>query len=68
MQLCFPLHLCQALAWSFLFCFGFMTLWAMLMVEFVHPLILQMHEQGRAFQEGLAGAQHGYALVRASGL
>lgn len=41
----------KALAWSFLFCFGFMTLWAMLMVEFVHPLILQMHEQGRAFQD-----------------
>eukprot|EP00435_Cladocopium_sp_Y103_P074997 s22_g53.t1 len=41
----------KALGWSFLFCFGFMTLWAMLMVEFVHPLILQMHEQGGAFQD-----------------
>ena len=29
----------KALAWSFLFCFGFMTLWAMLLVEFVHPII-----------------------------
>lgn len=40
----------QALGWSFVFCFAFMTMWAMLMVEFVHPIIEKMHEQGQAFQ------------------
>ena len=32
-----PFH--QALLWSFLLCFVVMTLWAMLMVEMLHPLI-----------------------------
>lgn len=41
----------KALGWSFLFCFGFMTIWAMLLVEFVHPIIRTMHQQGRAFQD-----------------
>ena len=30
--------------WSFVFCFVFMTCWAMMLVEFVHPLVLQMHK------------------------
>ena len=29
----------QALAWSFIFCFVVMTIWAMLMVEIIFPLI-----------------------------
>lgn len=41
----------KALGWSFLFCFGFMTIWAMLLVEFVHPIIRTMHKQGIAFQD-----------------
>lgn len=41
----------KALGWSFVFCFAFMTLWAMLMVEFVHPLMQQMFRDGRAFQD-----------------
>ena len=40
----------KALAWSFLFCFGFMTLWAMLLVEFVHPIIEQLYEKGVDFE------------------
>eukprot|EP00435_Cladocopium_sp_Y103_P027797 s1155_g6.t2 len=34
----------KTLGWSFIFCFVIMTIWAMLMVEFVHPLILELHE------------------------
>lgn len=29
----------KALAWSFIFCFVVMTIWAMLMVEVINPLI-----------------------------
>ena len=29
----------EALLWSFVFCFAIMTIWAMLLVEFVYPLI-----------------------------
>ncbi|CAE7191248.1 CACNA1C [Symbiodinium necroappetens] len=32
----------KALLWSFVFCFGIMTVWAMLMVEIVHPIIRDM--------------------------
>ncbi|CAE7294204.1 unnamed protein product [Symbiodinium sp. CCMP2592] len=38
------------LLWSFLFCFLVMTGWAMLMVEYVHPLVTQMTQNG-AFDE-----------------
>jgi len=36
----------KALTWSFIFCFGFMTMWAMLLVEFVHPLMKSMQRDG----------------------
>lgn len=36
----------QALVWSFIFCFVIMTVWAMLMVEFIYPLILELSEDG----------------------
>lgn len=32
----------KALAWSFVFCFVIMTIWAMLMVEMIHPLMVEM--------------------------
>ncbi|CAK9005578.1 unnamed protein product [Durusdinium trenchii] len=35
----------KTLGWSFIFCFAFMTFWAMLMVEFVHPLVVQMQQE-----------------------
>ena len=35
----------KTLAWSFLLCFLVMTVWAMLMVEMVQPLVLQMQEE-----------------------
>lgn len=31
--------------WSFIFCFAFMTFWAMMVVEFVHPLVEQMQTE-----------------------
>ena len=31
----------KALLWSFVFCFGIMTVWAMLLVEIVHPILQQ---------------------------
>ena len=31
----------KALFWSFVFCFMIMTVWAMLIVEFVHPIMLE---------------------------
>ena len=37
--------LLQALAWSFIFCFVVMTIWAMLMVEIIFPLI----QDGKGF-------------------
>lgn len=39
----------KTLGWSFIFCFVIMTIWAMLMVEFVHPLILELHESEDLF-------------------
>jgi len=36
----------KALVWSFIFCFVIMTVWAMLMVEFIYPLILELSEDG----------------------
>lgn len=34
----------QALLWSFVFCFVIMTVWAMLLVELVYPLIKALKE------------------------
>lgn len=34
----------KALIWSFIFCFVIMTVWAMLMVEMVHPIIQDLHK------------------------
>ena len=33
----------KALAWSFLFCFVIMTIWAMMIVEIVHPHVKEMY-------------------------
>lgn len=42
----------KALAWSFIFCFVVMTIWAMLMVEIIFPLIKEMHRRDpEVFQE-----------------
>jgi len=41
----------KALAWSFLFCFVIMTVWAMLMVEIVHPIIQQLHREKNIFSD-----------------
>lgn len=35
----------KTLGWSFIFCFAFMTFWAMMVVEFVHPLVEQMQTE-----------------------
>ena len=40
----------KTLGWCFLFCFGFMTLWAMLLVEFVHPIVEQLYQKGVDFE------------------
>ena len=39
----------KTLVWSFLFGFVVMTMWAMLMVEIVHPLIHDVHERTNVF-------------------
>ena len=36
----------KALIWSFVFCFVIMTVWAMLMVELVHPIVQDMSFEG----------------------
>mmetsp|Transcript_49147 Transcript_49147/g.101357 ORF Transcript_49147/g.101357 Transcript_49147/m.101357 type:complete len:604 (+) Transcript_49147:1-1812(+) len=36
----------KTLLWSFLFCFVVMTVWAMLIVEVVNPIVLQMDSDG----------------------
>eukprot|EP00435_Cladocopium_sp_Y103_P048781 s292_g14.t1 len=41
----------KALAWSFIFCFVIMTIWAMLMVEIIFPLIKEMHLRDPAIFE-----------------
>ena len=40
----------KALAWSFLFCFVIMTIWAMMIVEIVHPLVVELSAAGEAFE------------------
>jgi len=35
----------KTLAWSFVFCFGMMTIWSMLMVELVHPITEEMYAE-----------------------
>ena len=34
------------MVWSFIFCFVIMTMWAMLMVEFIYPIILELSDTG----------------------
>lgn len=46
--------------------FAFMTLWAMLMVEFVHPLMEQMFRDGRAFQDCQECAEQASSVMRAN--
>jgi len=41
----------KALAWSFIFCFVVMTIWAMLIVELVNPLIQEMHSNSTTFAD-----------------
>eukprot|EP00435_Cladocopium_sp_Y103_P053485 s330_g17.t1 len=56
----------KALGWSFVFCFAFMTLWAMLLVDFVHPLMQQMLQDGRAFQDCPECADMASSVMRAN--
>lgn len=35
----------KALLWCFLFCFVIMTIWAMLLVEIVHPIVQEIYEK-----------------------
>lgn len=39
----------RTLCWSFIFCFVVMTIWAMLLVDLVQPLILKLHEDRGIF-------------------
>ncbi|CAJ1348644.1 unnamed protein product, partial [Effrenium voratum] len=41
----------KALIWSFIFCFAIMTVWALLTVEVVHPLIQELYAKKVAFQD-----------------
>jgi len=41
----------KTLVWSFLLCFMVMTVWSMLMVETVNPLLQQLQEQSHVFDE-----------------
>lgn len=41
----------KALCWSFVFCFVIMTIWAMLLVEMVHPLIQELHRTEGMFDD-----------------
>lgn len=41
----------KALGWSFIFCFVIMTIWAMLLVEIVHPIMKEMRLAEVAFQD-----------------
>ncbi|CAJ1332441.1 unnamed protein product, partial [Effrenium voratum] len=41
----------KALLWSFLFCFVIMTVWAMLLVEIVHPLVMELNDATDVFQD-----------------
>ena len=41
----------KTLAWSFIFCFVIMTIWAMLMVEMVHPIVEELNETEGLFQD-----------------
>ncbi|CAK9002195.1 unnamed protein product [Durusdinium trenchii] len=41
----------KALAWSFVFCFIVMTIWAMLLVELVHPLIQELNANTSVFAD-----------------
>ena len=46
----------EALIWSFIFCFVIMTIWAMLMVEIVYPLI-QDRSNGHMYSWGVERLQ-----------
>ncbi|CAJ1362791.1 unnamed protein product, partial [Effrenium voratum] len=41
----------RTLCWSFIFCFMVMTIWAMLLVDLVQPLILKLHEETHVFMD-----------------
>ncbi|CAJ1454452.1 unnamed protein product [Effrenium voratum] len=41
----------RALLWSFVFCFMVMTIWAMLMVEWIYPLVLHLNQQQGLFAD-----------------
>eukprot|EP00434_Breviolum_minutum_P001262 symbB.v1.2.001107.t1/scaffold59.1/size365495/11 len=41
----------KTLVWSFLLCFLVMTVWSMLMVETVHPLLQQLQQHSGAFND-----------------
>ncbi|OLP90277.1 hypothetical protein AK812_SmicGene28166 [Symbiodinium microadriaticum] len=41
----------KALAWSFLFCFVIMTIWAMMIVEIVHPHVKEMYLTEEVFAD-----------------
>ncbi|CAK9002187.1 unnamed protein product [Durusdinium trenchii] len=41
----------KALAWSFIFCFVIMTIWAMLIVEMINPLVQEIHAKYDTFQD-----------------
>ena len=41
----------KALLWSFLLCFVVMTVWAMLLVELVYPIVTEMHRIHGFFED-----------------
>ncbi|CAK9009860.1 unnamed protein product [Durusdinium trenchii] len=44
----------KALVWSFVFCFMIMTVWAMLLVEWVHPCVNELYMKGVFDECGLS--------------
>lgn len=43
---CIKATCAKTLVWSFLLCFLVMTVWSMLMVEMVHPLLQELRDRG----------------------
>ena len=41
----------KELFWSFIFCFAFMTAWAVLFVEVAHPMVLRLQANQRLFED-----------------
>jgi len=56
----------KALVWSFLLCFVVMTLWAMLMVELIHPMIRELHEKEDLFMDCPACREATSSVMRAN--